>query len=237
MFPGLAQSDKTSTAVAPWWHTALVLLWFLAPSGLAYRYHTLSHSHSPRLFFPFSFYLFVMANQWLTVLVIWFGIRHRGLSIGDLVSGRWPTARAFLRDLGLALGFLLVLMPFLGILGRLLRVRANLPNFLPKTASQAIVWIFVAATAGFVEECVFRGYLMQQFRAWTNSLALAVVLQGVAFGLGHGYYSSASMIFVIGTEGCLLGLLAVWRKSLRPGMLAHGIQDAGVGLLYDFVLK
>jgi hypothetical protein len=29
----------------------------------------------------------------------------------------------------------------------------------------------------------------------------------------------------------MLGILAAWRKSLRPGILAHGIQDIISGLL------
>jgi membrane protease YdiL (CAAX protease family) len=36
---------------------------------------------------------------------------------------------------------------------------------------------------------------------------------------------------VIMVQGWLLGLLAWWRKSLRPGMLAHGLQDAIGGVV------
>jgi hypothetical protein len=36
------------------------------------------------------------------------------------------------------------------------------------------------------------------------------------------------------TLGWLLGLLAYWRKSLRPGMLAHGLQDSIGGLVSFF---
>lgn len=51
----------------------------------------------------------------------------------------------------------------------------------------------------------------------------------MAFGLVHGYYDYKTM-GVIMVEGCLLGLLAHWRKSLRPGMLAHGLEDVIGGL-------
>jgi uncharacterized protein len=88
----------------------------------------------------------------------------------------------------------------------------------------------VAATASFCEELIFRGYLTRQFRAWTGSPAFAIVVQGVAFGLIHGYYDYKTIV-VIMVEGCLLGLIAHWRKSLRPGMRAHGLEDVLGGLV------
>jgi uncharacterized protein len=221
--------------LAPWWHTAIVLLLFLGSFALARRSHLVSGADLPGLRYPFSFYLLAMAGEWLIVLVIWLGIRRRGVAIGDLVSGRRSTPRAFLKDLGLAAGFLLLCVPLVGILGWLLHAREDTASiaFAPGTVSQAIVWIFVAATAGFAEEFIFRGYLMRQFKAWTNSVTLAVILQGLIFGFLHGY--SMPMRFAVAAEGCLLGLLALWRRSLRPGMLAHGMQDAGLGLLIYFL--
>jgi hypothetical protein len=43
-------------------------------------------------------------------------------------------------------------------------------------------------------------------------------------------------MLVIMVHGCLLGVLAWWRKSLRPGMLAHGIQDS-LGGVVGFLMK
>jgi uncharacterized protein len=39
---------------------------------------------------------------------------------------------------------------------------------------------------------------------------------------------------VVLVEGCLLGSLAYWRKSLRPGMVAHGLQDSIDGVVAFF---
>jgi membrane protease YdiL (CAAX protease family) len=39
------------------------------------------------------------------------------------------------------------------------------------------------------------------------------------------------MIIIISVYGVLFGLLAAWRKSLRPGMIAHFLQDGVGGLL------
>jgi len=90
----------------------------------------------------------------------------------------------------------------------------------------------LAASAGFEEELLFRGYLSQQFGAWTGSRAIAIILQGIVFGLAHGFYGKAMLAVML--QGALLGLLAHWRKSLRPGMLAHGLQDTIGGLVAFF---
>jgi len=70
---------------------------------------------------------------------------------------------------------------------------------------------------------------MRQFGAWSGNLVAGLIPQGVAFGLSHGYYSKAMIATMV--HGCLLGLLAWWRKSLLPGMLAHGSQDSLGGII------
>jgi len=54
----------------------------------------------------------------------------------------------------------------------------------------------------------------------------------VVFGLAHGYYRWVMVAPMV--QGWFLGLLAYWHKSLRPGMLAHGLQDALGGLVSFF---
>jgi membrane protease YdiL (CAAX protease family) len=76
---------------------------------------------------------------------------------------------------------------------------------------------------------------MRQFRAWSGSWVVAVIAQSVAFGLAHGYYLRAMVAIM--TYGCLLGLLAHWRKSLRPGMIAHALQDVLGGVLGYLTVK
>jgi len=59
----------------------------------------------------------------------------------------------------------------------------------------------------------------------------AILLQGGLFGLAHGYYGRVMVAITV--QGWLLGLLAYWRRSLRPGMLAHALQD-GIGGVVAF---
>jgi hypothetical protein len=42
---------------------------------------------------------------------------------------------------------------------------------------------------------------------------------------------------IIAANGCLLGALAYLRRSLRPGMIAHFVQDGLVGLLAPYIFK
>jgi membrane protease YdiL (CAAX protease family) len=98
------------------------------------------------------------------------------------------------------------------------------------------LWVMLALTAGICEEILFRGYLQRQFAALTKSTAAGLVLQGLAFGAAHGYQGVKYMC-IIAVYGCLFGLLAIWRHSLRPGMMAHFIQDSVGGLAGRHLLK
>lgn len=224
-----ATMSDGNTPVAPWWHTVLVLLILAATSVAGSRSHGLPKAHLPGLNARVSSYLTVLVVEWLIVFVIWLGLRARGLRIGDLVSARWRKATAFLRDLGLAIAFLVVATPCLWLVGWLLRARYNPAAILPTTAVELVLWLLLAATAGFCEELIFRGYFSRQFGAWSGRRIVGVVLQGVVFGLAHGY-QGWRMMALITVFGWMFGALALWRRSLLPGMLAHWMQDSMGGI-------
>ncbi|MGC2108329.1 MAG: type II CAAX endopeptidase family protein [Candidatus Korobacteraceae bacterium] len=227
-------TDSTSQPLAPWWHTVLVLLPIAIGSVASAYQHGLPNANLPGMSFRLSGYFTVIVEEWFVVLIIWLALRRRGISIGSLVSGRWQTLRAFFRDLGLAVGFMVVVIPTVSGLMYLLGAKTDsaLANILPKTVFELVVWLGLSATGGFCEELIFRGYLTRQFGAWTGSRAFGLVLQGVAFGLAHGYYGKLMLAIMV--HGWLLGLLAKRRKSLRPGILAHGLQDALGGVVGFF---
>ena len=232
---GITSADTTRKPLAPWWHTLLVLVPLAAMSVASWYQHGLPNAHLPGMSSRLSGYFTVIATEWFQVLLIWLALRHRRLSIGSLVSGRWQTLGSFFRDLGISIGFLVVAVPLAGLLMHFVRGNAdrNMSNFTPKTVSELVVFLILATTGGgFCEEFIFRGYLTEQFSAWTGNRIFALILQGVIFGLAHGYYGKAMVVVMV--EGCLLGLLAYWRKSLRPGMLAHGLQDSIGGVVAFF---
>jgi hypothetical protein len=188
---------------------------------------------SPRL----AGYLFIIAAEWLVVFFIWLGSRWGGASLRTLAGDFAPTWRSILRDLGLAVAFLIVANVLLALesslLTRFLQGPSNeaMRAFLPQGGLESAVFLLLTITAGICEETIFRGYLQRQFTGWTKSAALGIALQGILFG---GYHSQLGLVSVITNAVCgalLYGTLAAWRRSLRPGMIAHTLGDAVGGLV------
>jgi membrane protease YdiL (CAAX protease family) len=168
-------------------------------------------------------YISVIILEWLLVLYVRVGIRKRGLRLRDLVGGRWSTPGKVLRDI--VLGAVLWGL-WLGI--QSLNLFGNGPNtaqgLLPKGIIESLVWLPVALSAGFCEELAFRGYLQKQFQVIAGSATLAVLFQAIVFGVGHLYEGPAAVARIT-LFGVLYGVLAAWRRSLRPGMIAHAWSD------------
>lgn len=230
----IGAADTWRPPIAPWWHTVLVLAPIAIASIAGAYQHGLPNANLPGVSHRLSSYFTVLVQEWFGVFLVWLGLRRRGLAVGSLVSGHWQPPRAFFRDLGLAVGFIVVVVPLVGGLAYLLGADADraVANITPKTVFELLVFLVLNASAAFGEELIFRGYLLQQFSAWTGSRAIGVILQGVAFGLAHGFYGKVMLAIML--QGSLLGLLACWRRSLRPGMVAHGLQDVIGGIVSFF---
>ena len=69
-----------------------------------------------------------------------------------------------------------------------------------------------------------------------RSAAAGVIIQGIIFGAAHGYQGPKYMA-IIAVYGCLFGVMAYWRRSLLPGMIAHFLQDGILGLLVGLAMK
>lgn len=221
------QIPSSRSFVAPVWHTAVVLLLLAAFVASSTLLRGAGHEHS-RL----TSYCVVIAAEWLIAAFIWLGCRLRGLTVRSLL-GEMPRGwRTVARDLGLAVGFLIAANLVLGLIQRLVHAEANssLRNILPHGGVEIAFYLFVALTAALCEEFIYRGYLQRQFTAWTHSAGAGIILQSVIFGVCHAY-QGAAMILTISIYGALFGLLAFWRHSLRPGMMAHFLQDGVGGLV------
>src|SRR5262249_18663975 len=142
--------------IAPWWHTVLVLAPIAIASVASAFQHGLPSANLPGVSHRLSSYVTVLAEEWFGVLLVWLALRRRGLTLGSLVSGCWQPLRAFYRDLGLAVGFLLVVVPLAGVLAYLLGANNNpaIANLTPKTLFELVVFLALAASAGFAEEVV-----------------------------------------------------------------------------------
>jgi CAAX protease family protein len=92
--------------------------------------------------------------------------------------------------------------------------------------------------AGFYEEFMFRGFLMQSvamlFGGSRQAWIVACVVQGALFGAGHAYQNPLG-IAITGTLGVCLGLLVFASgRNLWPAIIGHGLFDASRFVLFYF---
>lgn len=223
---GKAVRQSKPGQIAPIWHTLGLLLLLVAVSTGLFHMQSVSPAEN-RAGGNVPVYLAVIVCEWALVCYIWLGGRRLGaVPVRNLIGGRWGNTRVALRDFGIAGAFWIVWT--LVALGMNLMVRPShvkpLAFMSPHGPVEIALWVMMSLTAGFCEELVYRGYLQRQIAALTGSASLAVLAQAVIFGAGH-WYQGIGMVFVIAVLGALFGILAHWRKSLRPGMISHAWSD------------
>ncbi len=239
-------ADSRPVAIASKLHlTGLLLILFgVAAAGSFAQHHAAigaapvgqlaDHSEAIRI------YLGAFFMDWALFYYCYAGVRRRGGTLASLSAGRWTSAKDVLTDVAIAIPFWALwegaaygvhyLLDALNPSGK----EAAVNSLLPKSPVEISLWILLCLTAGFCEEIAFRGYLQKQFHAFTGSIAAAVVLQGIVFGIAHGYQGWKNVV-VITALGLLYGMLAAWRRNLRVNMISHAWSDAWEGWL-KFIL-
>jgi membrane protease YdiL (CAAX protease family) len=234
--PPEAPIATSPAPVAPAWHTALFVVVIVCFAALSARTQGQMIAHRGRV----TVYLLTLAWEYLLVGFILWGARKRGVTLREIVGGRWKSPEDLLIDVAIAFAFWMVAAGTLAALSfalglaspsQLAEAKKQIGPLLPKSGLELALWLVLSATAGFCEEIMFRGYLQQQFRAATRSTAAAIVLQAVVFGIAHAYQGGRRII-LIAVYGALFGMLAAWRKSLRPGMIGHAMQDSFSGIAF-----
>ena len=168
-----------------------------------------------------------MLIEWLGFAFVLFGVWLAGSGFATVVGERWRSVGAVLRDIGLGVAFSIVSTLVLSMLGPHHGGGANraVQFLLPHGRLEMTLWVALSVSAGICEEALFRGYLQRQFMALTKNVTAGILLSAVAFGLAHSY-QGRGWAMMIGLEGAMLGAMAHWRKSVRPGMIAHAWKDA-----------
>ncbi len=105
------------------------------------------------------------------------------------------------------------------------------------TVENLPLWLGISWLAGGLREELIRVFTIAAFgRAFGRwGLVLGVVVQAVAFGVGHlrqGLIAATVMAFA----GLLLGILFVRRRSLVEIFVAHGVYDSVGVILATFVV-
>lgn len=172
-----------------------------------------------------------MLTEWLGFAFVLFGVWFAGSSFATVVGERWRSLRNVLRDVGLGIAFSIVSTIVLSMLGPHGGSDQRAVQFLlPQGREEMALWVALSVTAGICEEALYRGYLQRQFMALTKNVPAGILLSAVAFGLAHSYQGWARAT-TIAAEGAMLGAMAYWRKSVRPGMIAHAFKDAWAPVL------
>jgi membrane protease YdiL (CAAX protease family) len=185
-------------------------------------------SHSAAL----QFYFISMIGDWALFYYCFAGVRKNGGTLATLTGGRWLSWKQVAVDLAIAIPFWVIWEGVAYGVSHLLgpREAKSVAALLPQTALEVVIWMFVCITAGFTEEVQSRGYLQQQFHALFGNISMAVLAQGLVFGLMHSYQGWQAVL-VIAVLGVLYGAMAAWRRNLRVVMIAHAWSDVWEGWL------
>ena len=218
--------------VASPWHTVLVML-----AGALYAYRgTFIAAQSRAGLGPArtSMYLQTMLFEIFLVALTALGVWLHGESLRTIFGRRWQSASEVLADLGIGVALWFGALFTVSILGSLFghHVAADpaITFLLPRSGLEIALWIPLSLLAGFCEEAIFRGYLQRQFAGIFRNVPAGIVTAAAAFGAVH-LYQGWRRALLIAISAVLFGLVAYWRRSVRPGMFAHGLQDAIAPLL------
>ena len=178
-------------------------------------------------------YLRMMLFEFVVLAIVVLGVRIRGGSLQAIFGQHWRSLRQLLTDLGLGISLLLASTVVASIFGSHQRegsAEHSISYLLPQTWNETLMWVVLSITAGVCEEVIYRGYLQRQIMALTRSVPAGIILSAVAFGAAHAY-QGLQRASVIAASALLFGWLAQQRGTVRPGMIAHSLQDAVAPML------
>jgi membrane protease YdiL (CAAX protease family) len=241
----LDETRQTPPTIAPPWHTGAILLLLMGTSlGSALTHHWTGpltrHVASPyRSHIPT--YAFALVWEWVLLAVVYWGMRIRHTPLRQLLGVRRQGVVEIWTDVAIAAGFWFGSLLTLGAVGSLLRlvhlhpedIRGIVSRMAPGTAAELALWIALSISAGICEELIFRGYLQQQFTAFTRRIWLGIAISAVFFGLAHGYEGASGMLLIV-LYGAFFGMLAHVRRNLRAGIFAHAWHDSLSGFVLYF---
>ena len=169
----------------------------------------------------------------ISILLFWVAARIRGASwhtFGLNQPASW--IRAGLSGIGLAI-FMIVVITLLQELlilifpivvstnmSRFGMLHGNLPNLI---FNVVVIWI----TAGFIEELVWRAYLINRFTdifgQTRKASVIAIFCSSSLFGIVH-FYQGPSGMLLAGVTGLLFSVaFLIRRRNLWPLVIAHGL--------------
>ncbi len=249
--------STTSNPVAPVWHTALLMMGIVLLSLAGAAEMSGPHAAVNRM----QTYAFTAGTELCMLAWVYFGMRLRKVPFQSLLGSISGNFLSIAMDIGFALVFWIASLFVLANIGLYWTVIEaaikhqplftpgkqltptpsqqqtlhTLLQLAPGSGTEIVAWIGLCIIAGIAEEVVFRGYLQRQFTAWARgAAAVGVAVSAFMFGMAHGYQGVRNMV-MLAVFGVLFSLLALYRRSLRPGIFAHSWHDLIAGLALAFL--
>jgi membrane protease YdiL (CAAX protease family) len=122
------------------------------------------------------------------------------------------------------------LIPFLGVLSRLVTLNPSAPIRVPPEmpfGTVVVLLIMASVVAGVVEEAAFRGYIQGPIER-RHGPVVAIVVVGALFGLGHFTHHPESVLQAMPyylAVSAIYGMLAYLTNSILPGLALHVVGD------------
>jgi sodium transport system permease protein len=141
----------------------------------------------------------------------------------------WPAPRY----IALAVVFVVALNPMVNLLRHLVEhwfpissvIKQSLGEMMSQSPGLGASILVFAILPAFCEELAFRGFILSglEHKRRTRS---AIFLSALMFGFLHVLMSLCQQLFNATLLGVVLGLLAVRSRSLVPGIIFHGLNNA-----------
>jgi CAAX protease family protein len=242
-----ATEAPSKKLLAPIWHTVLIIVIMLGNSLFTARVASkvMGGSHAVSGAEKYASYISSIVLELLLLAILWVGLRINRTRIRELIGGRWNSPEDFILDFVIGFGFAVVSYFILGAISfglglakpnQLEDTRKLASMLAPHSWGALVIFILLSATAGFVEELIFRGYLQQQIATVSGRMFVGVLASALVFGGGHGYEGVRRMVLIF-IFGMMFSALTLWRKNLRSAMFGHAIFDSAQGVLLFFVTR
>ena len=168
----------------------------------------------------------------IVLAIVLFAERRKLTSIGLGIPG-WPAIRTGI----LMTVLLLVLAMTTGAVVQAVGGMAQSGGAQVGLVLGLPIWLqlFVALSAGFTEEVLFRGYAIERVTELTGSRWLGAIVPIVVFGALHAPFWGVGHAIVAGLSGLWLTLIYLWKRNLWTNITAHALLDALVFVSADIL--
>ncbi len=180
---------------------------------------------------------------WMMLGAVIAGLYHRrNFFYNTLQRNALPMGFEFVRALGIITVFFIlqIAIQALPVFHHTFDTQA-IQSIIPNTILELLLWILVAASAGFCEEHAFRGYLLPQCTVALRNIgasprlasAIAVFGTSLLFGSLHLYQGLGGALVTM-LFGIINAICFLWFGNLRAVALAHALQDS-VAMIVLFI--